>query len=52
MGMMSTCDGWHDTVWALKLFNVLFPSALPKESHVTERLFEQQREEARAGVII
>lgn len=49
--MLSTCDGCHDTVCAFKLFTVLFPSALPKESHVTVRLFEQQREEDRAGVI-
>lgn len=51
LGMMSTCDGCHDTVCALKLFTVLFPSALPKESHVTVRLFEQQKEQYRDGVI-
>lgn len=44
MGVMSMCDGCLDTVCALKLFTVLFPSALPKESHVTVKLCEQQRE--------
>lgn len=44
MGVMSMCDGCHDTVCALKLFTVLFPSALCKESHVTVKLCEQQRD--------